>query len=159
MWCCTGFQTKDTYQNLRQPPGAPPSWVFGPVWTALYGMMGYASYRISSLGLSSPSPHVVELALSSQPLYTSQLVLNLLWTPLFFGLRSPALALVDISVLIGNVAILVSNYAEIDRVAAWLLVPYLSWLGYATYLNAAVGALNNWKIEGPPAGPSAGDAK
>lgn len=140
---------RDTYSHLRKPPGAPPPWVFGPVWLTLYGMMGYASYRATFIGMTSSLPRIVELTVSSQPLYTSQLILNYIWTPVFFRLRSPALALVDISLLIGNVAILVSNWAEIDQVSAWLMIPYLGWLGYATYLNAAVGALNSWKIGDP----------
>lgn len=131
---------------MRQPPLNPPGWVFGPVWTMLYGAMGYASYRATVVGLASPVPAIRELAHESQTLYTVQLATNLIWMPLFFGMRRPLAALADILVLGGLVMGLANNYSQIDDLAGLLLAPYLAWLGFATYLNFGVGYLNGWDI-------------
>lgn len=108
--------------------------------------MGYAAHRATAIGLSSPSIRIRKLALVGATLYTTQLSLNLAWMPLFFGLRKPVIALVDIVALIGNVTYLAWVWKEWDPLAAWLLAPYLAWLGFATYLNAGVGVLNGWDI-------------
>lgn len=108
--------------------------------------MGYASYRATIAGLYSPSSSVRHLAHLSQSLYTVQLAANLAWMPLFFGFRKPFAALMDIVLLTGMVLGLTWNYSHIDTVAAWLLVPYAAWLGYATYLNYGTGYLNQWDI-------------
>lgn len=134
------------YSSIGRPRGYPPAWVFGPVWTLLYASMGYASYRATIAGLYSPSSSVRHLAHLSQSLYTVQLAANLAWMPLFFGFRKPFAALMDIVLLTGMVLGLTWNYSHIDTVAAWLLVPYAAWLGYATYLNYGTGYLNQWDI-------------
>jgi len=110
--------------------------------------MGYASHRATALGLCSSSPRIRNLALTGATLYTTQLVLNLAWMPLFFGARWPAAALVDIVALTGNVGCLVCVWKQWDPFAAWLMVPYLGWLGFAAYLNAGFGVLNGWGIGG-----------
>ncbi|KAF8251421.1 benzodiazepine receptor family protein [Wilcoxina mikolae CBS 423.85] len=129
--------TKTVYATLRQPPYRPPSWVFAPVWTTLYGAMGYAAYRVSA---SAPD--------KLSGLYTVQLGLNFLWMPLFFWKKLCAAAMVDILGLIGCVGALTKWYAEVDTVAAAVMVPYLMWLGFAAYLTAGVGVLNGWDIKG-----------
>lgn len=144
----TGQQTKDTYHQLRQPPFNPPGWLFGPVWTVLYGMMGYAAHHATMTATRSFSLAVRDANDTAQTLYTTQLALNFLWMPLFFGLGRPASALGDITLLIGNVTLLLVNYWKIDRTAFWLIVPYYAWLGFATYLNAGVGHLNGWTLPG-----------
>ena len=108
--------------------------------------MGYAAHHATTTGLSSASPITRDLTASSQALYSTQLVFNWLWMPLFFGLRRPDLALVDILLLGGNVAGLMRQWWQIDPRAFWMLVPYAGWLGYATYLNVGVGWLNGWRI-------------
>lgn len=104
--------------------------------------MGYAAYHATTS---------TELLVYTDPdraktLYTSQLVLNWLWMPLFFSLRRPDLALVDVLLLGANVAGLMRDWWTTDRAAFWMIVPYAGWLGFATYLNAGVGYLNNWRI-------------
>jgi benzodiazapine receptor len=79
-------------------------------------------------------------------LYTIQLGLNLAWMPLFFGIRKPVTALVDIAALFGVNGYLTYLFFKLDNTAGWLYVPYMVWLGFATYLNAGVGAMNNWRI-------------
>lgn len=143
-----GTNTKETYHKLHQPPFSPPAWLFGPAWTLLYGLMGYASHHATSLASQSLLPAVHEANRAAQTLYTTQLGLNFIWMPLFFGLGRPATALGDMVLLIGNVSLLMANWWDGDRTAFWLMAPYLGWLGYATYLNAGVGYLNGWTLYG-----------
>ncbi|OAL55994.1 benzodiazepine receptor family protein-like protein [Pyrenochaeta sp. DS3sAY3a] len=145
----TGFaispsSTQTTYRTLKQPPLHPPGYVFGPVWTALYATMGYTAYRAYTTGISSLNPQTVALAKHGATLYTIQLALNLLWTPLYFGLGRPAAATVDILALGGTVAYLANTWGQVDPTCGWLLAPYLAWLSFATYLCIGSGHLNNW---------------
>jgi translocator protein len=116
------------------------------MWTALYGLMGYGAYRAYTTGMASLDPTKVELTRQGMTLYTVQLGLNLLWMPLFFGLKRPIEATVDIVALTGVTGYLAYTWAQVDSVAAWSLAPYLGWLGFATYLSAGVGYLNDWNI-------------
>ncbi|KAJ5919838.1 hypothetical protein N7454_009673 [Penicillium verhagenii] len=142
----TGNNTQSTYRSLRQPPFSPPGWLFGPAWTLLYGLMGYASHHATTTAAGSLSLAVQNANASAQTLYTSQLALNFLWMPLFFGVGRPAAALGDMALLAGNVALLLVNWWSADRTAFWLMTPYAAWLGYATYLNVGVGYLNGWRL-------------
>ncbi|KAJ5641657.1 hypothetical protein N7490_005657 [Penicillium lividum] len=137
-------KTQSTYRDLRQPPFSPPGWLFGPAWTLLYGLMGYASHHATTT--ASTSSLLTASNSSAQTLYTTQLALNFLWMPLFFGVGRPAAALGDMALLAGNVALLMVNWWSADRTAFWLMTPYAAWLGYATYLNAGVGYLNGWRL-------------
>ena len=94
--------------------------------------------------MASGVPRVVEDTRRGATLYTIQLGLNLIWMPLFFGLGRPIEALVDIVVLTGSVGYLALVWRKVDTVAAWCMVPYLGWLGFATYLCAGTGYLNGW---------------
>ncbi|KAJ5232311.1 hypothetical protein N7468_005267 [Penicillium chermesinum] len=139
-------QTKDTYRDLRQPPFNPPAWLFAPAWTVLYGLMGYASHHATKVAAQSLSATVVQANEKAQTLYTTQLALNFLWMPLFFGVGRPAAALGDMALLVGNVTVLMAEWWSADRTAFWLMSPYLAWLGYAAYLNIGVGHLNGWRL-------------
>merc|ERR1712093_941646 len=90
------------------------------------------------------APHV--LPKQGATLYTIQLGLNLVWMPLFFVAKRPVEALVDIVALTGTVGYLTYVWGQVDAVAGWALAPYLGWLGFATYLTAGVGHLNNWNL-------------
>lgn len=124
--------TADQYGHLERPSWAPPAWVFGPVWTVLYvlvGVAGFVSHRHS--GWTLPTL-----------LWTLQLLLNLLWTPLFFGLGLRGWALVDLcALLLATLATIAATWLR-ARPAALLLLPYLAWVGFATALNAAVWSMN-----------------
>jgi tryptophan-rich sensory protein len=123
----------DTYTALDLPPYAPPSWVFGPVWSVLYAMIGVAGWLLwRAAGGWSP-------ALSW---WAMQLVLNLAWTPLFFAADRYGWALVDVTALFVAVAVTVALARRTSMAAAWLLVPYLGWVAFATALNAGVVVLN-----------------
>ncbi|KAI0140811.1 TspO/MBR-related protein [Pestalotiopsis sp. NC0098] len=141
-------KTQDTYRLMKQPPLRPPPQVFGPVWTLLYGLMGYAAHRAITAGLNPLTSSVagVQAAKHAATLYSVQLGLNLAWMPLFFGIRKPAVALADIAALLGINVYLAKLFFSMDETAGWLYVPYLAWLGFATYLNAGVGIVNNWRI-------------
>ncbi|KAH7328689.1 TspO/MBR-related protein [Stachybotrys elegans] len=141
-------QNKNRYLALKQPSLAPPPWVFAPVWTALYGLMGYAAYRATTIGLSPlSSPSLVQLTKESMTLYTTQLVLNLVWTPIFFTARRPIEATIDIAALLGVNGYLTYLWSSIDPIAAYCQLPYLGWLSFATYLCAGTGYLNGWDLE------------
>jgi len=137
-------ETQATYMTLKQPPYRPPPQVFGPMWTALYGLMGYSAYRAWNTGMSSINPNTVALTKQGATLFTIQLALNLIWMPLFFRLKRPIEATADIVALTGTVGYLTYIWSQVDTVAAWGMAPYLGWLGFATYLSAGTGYLNNW---------------
>src|SRR3569833_1259042 len=141
-------ETQKTYLAIKQPPLRPPPSVFGPVWTVLYGLMGYAAYRGVHYGMSPlSSVEHIRMAKHGATLYTIQLGLNLIWMPLFFTLRRPVEATVDIAALLGINAYLTYLWGSVDSVAGWCMAPYLGWLGFATYLSAGAGYLNNWDIK------------
>ena len=122
----------NTYRDLELPFFAPPSWLFGPVWTVLYVMMGVAGWLLwRARGW--------DVVLT---LWAVQLVLNLAWTPLFFGASRYTLALVDIVVLALVILALIALAWRRSSVAAWLLVPYAAWVCFAAALNAAIVHLN-----------------
>ncbi|KAH6650658.1 TspO/MBR family-domain-containing protein [Chaetomium tenue] len=134
--------------TLKQPPLRPPASVFPPVWTALYGVMGYAAHRAVYLGTSPlNTTDTILAARQGATLYTIQLGLNLAWMPLFYGLNRPVLATIDAAALVGINSYLAWLWGtKVDEVAGWLLVPYVGWLGFATYLSFGTGYLNNWDL-------------
>jgi len=145
--------TNKQYLKLKQPPLNPPAYVFAPVWGLLYAGMGYASYRAWTAGTTSFNPQKVLDAKHGATLYTIQLGLNLIWMPLFFGLQRPKEATADIIALIGTTGYLTYVWGKVDTVASWLLVPYLGWLGFATYLTIGCGILNDWDFSKKEAQP------
>lgn len=124
------------YQTLVRPALNPPAWVFGPVWITLYALMGVAAFLVWRAGLAHAR---VKIALA---IFAVQLVLNTLWSIIFFGLHSPGGALIDIAALWIAIVLTIVAFAKISRPAAWLLVPYLAWVSFATYLNYAIWMLN-----------------
>jgi len=119
------------YQNLVKPPGTPPAWVFGPVWSVLYLLMGVAAGML-----------IRRRAWRVVAVFGVQLVLNLAWTPVFFGTGRIGLALVVILLLWAMLVLTVSMAFRCHRTAGWLLVPYAAWVSCATYLNAGIWWLN-----------------
>lgn len=127
---------RDWYPTLLRPSFAPPNWLFGPVWTTLYVMMGMASWLAWRQGVAKPEVR------SALGLYGVQLAFNLAWSWLFFGLRQPFLALIEIVVLLVLIAITAWRFAAVSRLAAGLMLPYLAWVTFATVLNAGFWWLN-----------------
>ncbi|MFI6865976.1 TspO/MBR family protein [Nocardia sp. NPDC050406] len=128
--------TADKYERLTQPSWAPPSWVFGPVWTVLYALMALSAWWVWRGG---PWP-LVRTALAA---FGVQLALNAAWTPLFFAAEWRGVALVEIVVLTAAIIATIVLFAGRSRFAAGLLVPYLVWTVFATALNFSVWQLNN----------------
>ena len=122
------------YPGLLKPVGTPP-WVFGPVWSVLYLLMAVAAWLVWRQRIHEN----VWLALA---LFMMQLVLNGLWSFVFFGLRRSGAALVEIMVLLGAIAVTAMRFAEFSRLAFWLMTPYGAWVLYASYLNFGIWRLN-----------------
>lgn len=125
------------YSTAERPPFVPPNWVFGPVWTVLYAGLAIAAWRLSRYRDVAPAR-----ARAALRLWWAQLAFNFAWTPVFFAAEQLWLALGVILVLDGLVAVLLVRAWRLDRFAAALLVPYLAWIGFATYLNAGFALLN-----------------
>ena len=124
------------YGMLNQPPLAPPGWVFPVVWTVLYLLMGYASYRVLTSGADKEQ---IKKALL---LYGLQLVFNFLWSPVFFGLQWRLVAFFLLLILWVLIALTIRAFSAIDERAGDLLVPYFLWVTFAAYLNLGVYLLN-----------------
>ena len=123
------------YREIEKPFWTPPSWVFGPVWTALYLMMALAAWRIwRRYGLRN--------ARISLGMFALQLIFNALWTPLFFGLHSPSLAFIDIIILWVLIIATTILFSKRDRIATILMIPYLLWTSFALALNGAIAWMN-----------------
>lgn len=120
------------YQQLVKPVGNPPPWVFGPVWTTLYLLIGISAALAFK---TNPGKPIILL-------FLAHLLLNAAWSPLFFGLQQPSLALVDLIALDIVVALLLWKLWPAHRTAAYCLIPYQLWILYATYLNTGILVLN-----------------
>lgn len=124
--------TTERYAELQQPSWAPPSWLFGPVWTVLYVMIAISGWLVWRR--TGWSKELIP--------YAVQLVLNAIWTPLFFGANAIGLALIEIVVLWAAIAWTVVTFRQVSRPATALLLPYWAWTSFATALNAAIWWLN-----------------
>ena len=124
------------YDQMRQPPFSPPGWVFPVVWTILYLMMGYASYRVLT---SDADTGQIYKALQA---YGIQLALNFLWPLLFFGLEMYLTAFIVLLGLWVAIFLTIRAFGDIDELAADLLLPYIVWVTFAGYLNVGAYLLN-----------------
>ena len=126
----------DSYGYLRQPPLSPPGWVFPVVWSILYLLMGYASYRV----LTSNATHQEKK--TALILYGIQLALNFLWSPVFFGLHWYLAAFFVLVAMWAVIYRCIKAFAVADEIAGDLLIPYILWVTFAGYLNFGVYFLN-----------------
>jgi benzodiazapine receptor len=120
------------YATLKKPMFNPPNWIFGPVWTILYALQGIAAYlvfRASGIGLALG-------------IFIIQLLLNALWTSLFFGVKRLGAALIELIVLLICIVATIMLFFGINALAAWLMVPYMFWSAFATALNYKIWQLN-----------------
>lgn len=120
------------YAALRKPSFNPPDWVFAPIWSALYVLIAIAGWRTVLRARSS----------LAMVLWAAQMMLNFLWSPVFFGLHRPDLALAIIVLLLIAIAVFIGERWRKDAVAAWLFAPYFVWVAFATLLNGAIVMLN-----------------
>jgi benzodiazapine receptor len=123
------------YQSLIKPPLNPPGWVFGPVWSTLYLLMGISLFIVWER-------HDQPGATVAVGVFGAQLILNAAWSPAFFTLQSPGLALAIIIPMLILIALSIVLFRRVSPLAGWLLVPYLAWVSFATYLNASIWWLN-----------------
>ncbi len=129
------FEPGSWYASLNKPQWNPPNAVFGPVWSFLYLLIAIAGWRV---WLERPQPW----AQSALRLWLLQLVLNTLWSWLFFGLHQPLWALIDIVALLATIIFFIVKAWPRNQPAAWLFVPYALWVAFATALNAAIFWMN-----------------
>lgn len=131
----TAGAVNDWYLTLNRPSFNPPSWVFGPVWTALYLLMGWSLYRIWRL---PPTPQRNRAIM----LFSFQLILNFFWSIIFFRWQAIGCALLDIVLLWFSIAAMIHFFKKLDTAAGLVNIPYLLWVSFATALNAAYWVLN-----------------
>ncbi len=138
------------YVGIIKPSFNPPAWVFGPVWTTLFVLMGIAAFlvwrQLDSPLLSRENDkekdldnRQIKIALG---IFIGQLVLNTFWSIIFFGLHSPMGAFVEIIFLWLAILATIISFAKISKPAAWLLAPYILWVTFAAYLNYSIWMLN-----------------
>jgi tryptophan-rich sensory protein len=129
-----GFLTTpaEWYAGLAKPSFNPPAWLFGPVWTVLYVLIAIAGWRVWQRDRTG----------WPMKLWWAQLALNFLWTPVFFGAHQLGLALVVILLMLAAILAFIATAWRLDRVAAWLFVPYAAWVAFASVLNGSIWMLN-----------------
>lgn len=124
------------YAALQKPIFNPPNWIFAPVWTTLFILMGISAFLVWERGIKKKK---VKIALV---MFSAQLMLNILWSLLFFGLRSPFYAFIEIIALWLAIILTILRFKEISKPAALLMLPYIIWVSFAAVLNIAIFALN-----------------
>jgi tryptophan-rich sensory protein len=129
----SGNSTVQTYSQLYKPDFFPPSWVFGPVWTILYILMGLSAYLVWKTKKDIKTPLI---------LFFTQLILNLLWPAIFFGLHQYLWAFIEILILLIMIIITIFSFDKKSKTAAYLLIPYLFWVSFATILNYIIFRIN-----------------
>lgn len=124
------------YPTLVKPALNPPNWVFTPVWTTLYALMGVAAFLIWRHGLRQRRTRV------ALTIFSAQLILNVIWFIIFFGFQNPFLAFIEIIVLWLAIVWTIFSFYKISRLAACLLMPYILWVSFVAYLNYSIWLLN-----------------
>jgi len=131
--------TKDTMQKYKElvlPSFSPPGWLFPIVWSVLFLLMGIASYRIYNSGFQK------EIVKDALVFYVTQLIFNFFWTIIFFRFDLKGFAFVWIIILLCLIIITTLKFYKIDKIAAYLMIPYILWVGFASFLNLAIWQLN-----------------
>ena len=123
------------YALLNKPSFSPPNWIFGPVWTILYTLMGVSLYLV----WRTPAGTARSVGIRW---FAAQLVLNALWSILFFGLQNPLYGLVCIVCMLVSILVTTWYFSKVSSLAAWLMAPYILWVSFATLLNASIWYLN-----------------
>jgi tryptophan-rich sensory protein len=124
------------YRDLRKPTWNPPNWLFGPAWTIILGLAAWAGVLAWTNAANVASRETIAL------LFAVNIVFHLLWSPLFFNMRRPDWALMEVPFLWLSVLALIIDIAPISSLAGWLLVPYLVWVAFAAFLNLIIVRMN-----------------
>jgi len=122
------------YATLEKPFFNPPGWVFGPAWTTLYLLMGIAAFLVYRKGYKRSK--------TALKFFFIQLFFNMIWSLLFFGLKNPLLAFIDIVILWCLILITTYYFYKADKTAAYLMIPYILWVSFASILNFSIYVLN-----------------
>lgn len=130
-----GIASSEWYESLNKPSWNPPNWVFGPVWTLLYAMMGTAAWLIWN-------KYGFQKAKGALSAFLLQLILNGLWSQLFFGLKNPEWAFVEIFFLLFAILLTTYLFSKKNKIAAWLMLPYFLWVSFAAVLNGTIWWIN-----------------
>lgn len=125
------------YAKLSKPAFVPPNALFGPVWTLLFILIGISLFLVLEEGVSKKKMSITPILI-----FIVQMILNIFWSVFFFGLRSPLLGFIDIILLDATVIWMTLNYYKIRKEATYLLIPYIVWILFATYLNLSILILN-----------------
>ena len=128
------------YAQLRKPGLNPPNWLFGPVWSVLYLCMAASAWFVWRNAGWGRGKHALIL-------FFVQLGLNVAWSALFFGLRSPGAALVEVLALLLTIVATAISFLPFSRPAFWLMIPYAAWVSFASYLNAEIWRLNSGSFQ------------
>lgn len=131
----TASSVDSWYTTINKPSFNPPGWIFAPVWTTLYILIGLSFYLVWRKNFGEDRKKVIAV-------YSLQLLFNLLWSMLFFGLKSPLLGLIDIIVLLVFIIANTIVFYKISKTAGYLLIPYLLWVSFASVLNFSIFLLN-----------------
>lgn len=123
------------YQYLNKPPFSPPNWIFGPVWIFLYFLMGLSVYLVLNKRKNPARKKAIFF-------FIIQLILNFIWTPIFFGLYSAFFGLIDLVLLWIFVFYTIKYFYTISKIASYLLIPYMLWISFALILNLSIFLLN-----------------
>jgi tryptophan-rich sensory protein len=126
------FSMVNTYSQLYKPDFFPPAWLFAPAWTILYILMGIAAYLVWKKGEAKEQLFIFSL----------QLIINLLWSPIFFGLHQYFWAFIEILILLIAIIWTIISFSRKSKTAAYLMIPYLFWVSFATILNYVVFMIN-----------------
>ena len=133
----TATGVESWYQTINKPSWNPPGWIFGPVWTTLYVMMGIALFFVWK---SAATELLKRTAIS---LFAVQLLLNFFWSFIFFDQHQSGWALVEIITMWVSILLTIFSFAQVSKTAAWMLVPYISWVSFASILNYTIWKLNS----------------
>jgi tryptophan-rich sensory protein len=131
----TNSSVKTWYPQLHRPEWTPPNWIFGPVWTTLYLMMAFSAWLVWRGSNWSAARFALLL-------FAIQLVLNMLWSAMFFGMRRIGPAFAEILLLWMMIIATTVAFYSLSLLAAWLLIPYVAWVGLASYLNFRIWQMN-----------------
>jgi tryptophan-rich sensory protein len=124
------------YRDLRKPSWNPPNWAFGPAWTVILVLAAWAG--VLAWGHAPDGAARMRIGV----LYGINIVLHLLWSPLFFNLRRPDWALIEVPFLWASILALIVGLAPLAPATAWMLAPYLAWVSFAAFLNLTIVRLN-----------------
>ena len=132
----TSSSVSTWYDTIQKPGFTPPNWIFAPVWITLFLLMGISAYLIWDKGIKNKNVRI------SLMIFTSQLILNILWSFFFFGLKSPFYAFIDIILLWIAIILVIISFFRLSKIAGILLLPYILWVSFAGILNFFILRLN-----------------